>query len=908
MEKLFLVDAYAIIYRSYYAFIKNPRINSKGMNTSAVMGFLNTLNEILTKEKPAYMGVAFDRGKTFRHEIFPPYKAQREAQPEDISRSVPVIKEILSAMRIPCIEAPGFEADDVIGTLALKAGRKNLETYMLTPDKDYAQLVGENVYMYRPRHGGGYEKLDTAAVCEKYGVLSPSQVTDLLALMGDSADNFPGCPGVGQKTAVQLIGQFGSVEGMLSRTAEIKGKLREKVESNVESIRMAKLLATIRTDVPLELDLEGMRIKKADGEKLRELFTELEFRTLLSKFVGTGGKPVPEKPREPDLFTPLEEAGEKQKAVPVEGNLFDDVPSDAAPEAAGGDYTELRGEDEMRRVAGTFSSCESFSFSILASSNVAVSARITGLALCKEEGRAYYADLGQDAGEAARRLEIFRPLFENAEIRKIGHNLKYSVEVLRNHGITLAGGLSDTMIAHYLLQPELRHGLDFLAETVLRRRMGVSDYPECVRADLAFRLSGVLEEKLAEAGAMELYRNVEMPLVGVLADMEYSGVLLDTGALKETSVIFNRRMKDIEKEIFDIAGHELNLSSPRQIGELLFTQMRISDKPKKTKTGQYVTSEEELQKLAGKHPVVKKILDFRALKKLTGTYLDALPGLVNPRTGHIHTSFNQTVTATGRLSSSDPNLQNIPIRGEDGKEIRKCFVPEEGCEFFSADYSQIELRVMAHLSGDENMIAAFREGVDIHASTAAKVYKKDISGVTRDERTKAKRANFGIIYGITSWGLAERLQIDRKEARALIDGYFETFPKVGEYIERAKAEAREKGYAETLFHRRRYLPDINSANATVRGFAERNAVNAPIQGTAADIIKIAMVGIAGRFRREGLRSKMILQVHDELNFSVFPEEKSRVEEIVMEEMQNACALKVPLVADSGWGANWLEAH
>ncbi len=906
MNKLFLIDAYALIYRSYYAFIKSPRINSKGLNTSAIVGFLNTLNEVFTKEKPEYIAVAFDHGRTFRHEIYPPYKAQRQAQPEDITRSVPVIKEILAAFHIPCLQADGFEADDIIGTLAAKAGTGNIETYMLTSDKDYAQLTEDNIYMYRPRHGGGYDKFDGKAVCAKYEISSPRQIVDLLALMGDSADNFPGCPGVGQKTAVQLIRQFGSVEEMLSRTSEITGKLREKVESNVENIRMAKVLAAIRTDVPIELDLKEFERKKPDEAKLRGLFADLEFKTLGNKFLNSSEKPAKIKKTEPDLFAvpPVEETVSSS-----EGDLF-------ASETAENDGTEtvsceckiVNTETGMRRISEHFLSCKSFAFSLSTDSSVAVNARIEGIGLCAEKGKAYYIDFSGDKEQNARKIGVFRQLFESDEIMKAAHNIKYSIEVLRNYGIAVSGQLFDTMIAHYLLQPELRHGLDYVSETVLKRRFSSSVQPECERADIILQLYDQLQPQLAAANLDDLFRQVEMPLARVLADMEYNGVLIDSRTLRDTSLIFTERTGEIEREIFRLARHPFNVSSPRQVGDVLFGEMKIVDKPKKTKTGQFVTNEEELQKVAAKHEIVRKILDYRALKKLTGTYIDALPELVNPHTGHIHTSFNQTVTATGRLSSSDPNLQNIPIRGEDGREIRKCFVPEKGCLFFSADYSQIELRVMAHLSCDENMIEAFRERRDIHASTAAKVYKKPIEDVTRDERTKAKRTNFGIIYGITTWGLAERLFIDRQEAKALIDGFFETFPKVKGFMEEAKERARERGYAETIFHRRRYLPDINSANATVRGFSERNAVNAPIQGTAADIIKIAMVRIFEQFYKEGIRSRMILQVHDELNFSVFPEEKERVERIVLHEMENACSLRVPLVADCGWGDNWLEAH
>ncbi len=920
MEKLFLIDAYAIIYRSYYAFIKNPRINSKGFNTSAIMGFMNTLNEVLTKEKPTLLGVAFDHGKTFRHDFYPQYKAQREATPEDIKESVPVLKEILSALHIPCLQADGFEADDVIGTLALKAGGEGIETYMLTPDKDYGQLVRNNVRIFRPRHGGGYEILDETAVSEKYGVPTPLQVIDLLALMGDSADNFPGCPGVGPKTATQLINQFGDIENMLSRTSEIKGKLREKVENAVEDIKISKMLATIRTDVPIELNLEELRIKDADEEKLQTLFNELEFKSLADKFL----KNTKTKPKtvnlEPDLFGLFA----TEDAVGSEFSSFEGIKTTLH------DYQLIENEEEMHRICDFFLTFSTLSFDVETTSISPIDAELVGFSFAAEEKKAFYIAVPENRDDACRVVEIFRPILENEEITKVGQNIKYDIEVMKNYGIEVKGQLFDTMVAHYLLQPELKHNMDYMAETMLNyktihideligakgkgqksmRQLSPSDVYEyaCEDADITLRLYNKLRPQLAENNLEELFYQVEMPLIYVLAEMEHNGVLIDSQALRETSKIFTERMRETELEIYRLAGHQFNISSPRQVGDVLFGEMKIVDKPKKTKTGQFVTSEEELLKLASKHEIVQKILDYRGLRKLTSTYVDALPQLVNPRTGHIHTSFNQAVTATGRLSSSDPNLQNIPVRGEDGKEIRKCFIPEKNCLFFSADYSQIELRVMAHLSKDEAMIHAFENGLDVHASTAAKVYKKDISEVSRDERTKAKRANFGIIYGITQWGLAERLQIDRAEAKALMEGYFETFPRVKDYMEEAKELARQQGYVETFLHRRRYLPDITSANATVRGFAERNAINAPIQGSAADIIKIAMVKIWKRFQEEGIRSKMILQVHDELNFSVLPEEKERVGEIVIQEMQSAYKLSVPLVADSGWGENWLEAH
>lgn len=920
MSKLFLIDAYALIYRSYYAFIRAPRINSKGLNTSAVMGFCNTLNEVLNKEKPTHIGVAFDHGKTFRHDAFPEYKAQREETPEDIKLSVPIIKDVLAAMNIPILQVDGFEADDVIGTLATKAGAEGVETYMLTPDKDYGQLVRSNVYMYKPRHGGGYDIIGESEIEEKYGIPTPAQVIDLLALMGDSADNFPGCPGVGEKTAVKLINQFGNIDNMLNHTDELKGKMREKVENAVDDIRMSKFLATIRTDVPIELNLDELAVTSPDEKKLTELFTELEFKTLANKFLKKD-KPV-------------------QKEVKTQLDLFQEFApeSSEAPKNASFEsyktvshkYELIDNETDMRRICDFFLTKQKLSFDTETTSTDAISAELVGLSFAVEPFKAFYVPVPENREEAMKVLEIFRPVYESERILKVGQNVKYDLEVLANYGIELKGEMFDTMIAHYLLQPELRHNMDYMAEVYLnyqtihideligprgKNQKSMRDVPPAdvceyasEDADITLQLYNTLEPKLRESDLYPLFRDIEMPLVRVLAEMEMNGVLIDTNALKETSVAFTERMLELERKIYEEAGEEFNISSPRQVGDILFEKLKIVEKAKKTKTGQYVTSEEVLQQLKNKAPIVSNILAYRGLKKLLGTYVDALPKLINPRTGHIHTSFNQTVTATGRLSSSDPNLQNIPVRGEDGKDIRRCFIPEPGCLFFSADYSQIELRVMAHLSNDANMIEAFREGHDIHTATAAKIYKESLDSVTRDQRTKAKRANFGIIYGITMFGLAQNLDIERSEAKQLIDGYFATYPQVHEYMEQSKEMARKNGYAETFLHRRRYLPDINSHNATVRNFAERNAINAPIQGSAADIIKVAMVRIYSRFKRENIRSKMILQVHDELNFSVLPEEKDLVERIVIEEMQNAYALRVPLIADCGWGKNWLEAH
>lgn len=920
MAKLFLLDAYALIYRSYYAFLRTPRINSKGLNTSAIMGFCNTLNEVLTKEHPTHIGVAFDHGKTFRHEVFPAYKAQREETPEDIRQSVPIIKQILEAMRIPILQVDGFEADDVIGTVATRFGTDGIDTFMLTPDKDYGQLIGPRVFIFRPRHGGGYETLGEKEVESKYGIPTPAQVIDLLALMGDSADNFPGCPGVGEKTAAKLINQFGSIDNLLRHTDEIKGKLRDKIENAVEDIKMSKLLATIRTDVPLQLSLDELKVEQPDEVKLRRIFEELEFKTLANKLLNKSELKPKNVETQLDLFSVNTPRGQEElektnyethKTVPHEYKLIDN-------------------EEEMDRLCDFFMTKEFVSIDTETTSTDAIRAELVGLSFSVEENKAFYVPLPANREEALKYVRIFKPLYENDKILKIGQNIKYDYEVLNNYGVTLQGKMFDTMIAHYLIQPELHHNMDYMAETLLgyrtihieeligpkgkkqknMRDLSPTDICEYAAedADITLRLKHLLEPRLKELGLEELFWNIEMPLVRVLADMELNGVCLDTEALQETSRIFTDRMKQYEQEIYKEAGETFNIGSPKQVGDILFGKLQIMDKPKKTKTGQYVTSEEVLQSLEAKHPVVRNILNYRGMKKLLSTYIDALPKLINPRTGHIHTSFNQAQTATGRLSSSDPNLQNIPVRTDDGKEIRKCFIPEDGCLFFSADYSQIELRIMAHLSGDENMMEAFREGHDIHRATAAKIWHEDIDKVTDAQRKKAKQANFGIIYGITTYGLAQRMGIPNGEARELIQDYFHTFPKVKAYMEQAKETARAKGYAETLFHRRRYLPDINSRNATVRGFAERNAINAPIQGTEADIIKVAMVRIWKRFKEEGIRSKMILQVHDELNFSVYPEEREQVERIVIEEMQNACQLNVPLTADAGWGSNWLEAH
>ena len=921
MDKLFLLDAYALIYRSYYAFIKNPRINSKGLNTSAIMGFLNTLQEVLTKEQPTHIGVAFDpHGPTFRSEAYPAYKAQREATPEDIKLSVPIIKDLLKAWNIPILQVDGYEADDVIGTLATKAGAQGVKTFMLTPDKDYGQLVTDNVFIYRPRHGGGYETMGPDEVKQKYGIPSTASVIDLLALMGDSADNFPGCPGVGEKTAVKLINEFGTVEEMLARVDEIKGALKTKVETHVDDIKLSKFLATIKTDVPIELRMDELKVSEPNEAELGKLLEDLEFKSLANKILKKPEKMVKPANGQLDLFAEFASEGSSEH----EFSSFETLKS--VPHT----YKLVENEEEMRKICDFFRTNDFLVLDTETTSTSPIDAELVGLSFAIKEHEAFYVPIPANREEALRIINIFKPLYEDPKILKVGQNLKYDLEVLRNYDVRLDGPMWDTMIAHYLIQPELRHNMDYMAEVYLHyktvhideligprgknqrsmRDLSPTEVYEyaCEDADITLQLKNKLEPELKKHECEDLFYQIEMPLMPVLAEMEMNGVCLDTQSLAETSKQFTARMNEIEQRIYELAGQQFNIASPKQVGEILFDKLKIVEKAKKTKTGQYVTSEEVLQQLKNKHEIVADILEHRGLKKLIGTYIDALPKLINPRTGHIHTSFNQTITATGRLSSSDPNLQNIPIRGEDGKEIRKAFIPEPGQLFFSADYSQIELRVMAHLSNDENMIRVFQEGKDLHAATAANIYKKPIEEVTRDERTKSKRANFGIIYGITVFGLSERLDIPRDEAKMLIDGYFETFPQVYDYMEQSKEVARKQGYVTTLFGRRRYLPDINSANATVRGFAERNAINAPIQGTAADIIKVAMIHIFQRFKIENIKSKMILQVHDELNFSVLPEEKEKVEQIVLEEMQNAFQMKVPLVADSGFGDNWLEAH
>ena len=945
-NKLFLLDAYALIYRAYYAFIKNPRINSKGFNTSAILGFVNTLEEVLKKENPTHIGVAFDpAGPTFRHEAFEQYKAQREETPEAIRLSVPIIKDIIRAYRIPILEVAGYEADDVIGTLATEAGRQGITTYMMTPDKDYGQLVSDKVFMYRPKHTGGFEVMGVEEVKAKFDIQSPTQVIDMLGLMGDSSDNIPGCPGVGEKTAQKLVSEFGSIENLLEHTDQLKGALKTKVETNREMITFSKFLATIKIDVPIQLEMDALVREEADENSLRSIFEELEFRTLIDRVLkkdisgngitsATGSKVATGKSAPSPLPLFPEEGGGMQ------GDLFANFTPDEPGEAKKSNLETLESltynyqlidtEEKRSELLQNLLTKEIFSLDTETTGTDPITAELVGMSFSYAENQAFYVPVPADRTEAQKIVNEFRPAFEKEGALKVGQNIKYDMLVLGNYGTEVRGPLFDTMVAHYVLQPELRHNMDYLAEIYLhyqtihieeligpkgKGQKNMRDLsPEaiykyaCEDADVTLKLKNILEQELKTNDAEKLFYEIEMPLVPVLAYIERNGVRVDTEALKQTSEHFTARMNQIEEEVHQLAGTDFNIASPKQVGEVLFDKLRIVEKAKKTKTGQYVTSEEVLESLRGKHEIVGKILEHRGLKKLLGTYIDALPLLINKETGKIHTSFNQTVTATGRLSSSNPNLQNIPIRNEDGKEIRKAFIPDDGCEFFSADYSQIELRIMAHLSGDANMIEAFKEGDDIHAATAAKVYKISIDKVTREQRSKAKTANFGIIYGISVFGLAERMNVDRKEAKELIDGYFETYPQIKEYMDKSIDLARRQGYIETIFGRKRYLPDINSRNSVVRGYAERNAINAPIQGSAADIIKAAMVRIYQRFQSENIKSKMILQVHDELNFSVLPEEKEKVQKIVIEEMENAYHMQVPLRADCGWGSNWLEAH
>ena len=933
--KLLLIDAYALIYRSYYAFIKNPRINSKGMNTSAIFGFVNTLEDVMRRVDPTHVAVGFDpSGPTFRHEAYEQYKAQREETPEVIRQSVPIIRDIINAYNIPVLEVPRFEADDVIGTISKLAEQEGFDVYMMTPDKDYGQLVSEHIFQYRPKFGGDYETLGVPEVLEKYGLASVCQMTDLLGLMGDVSDNIPGCPGVGEKTAQKLLTEFGSVENLLANTDKLKGSLKTKIEENADNIRFSKFLATIVTDVPIQFDAESCIREKPNENRLAEIYTELEFRNFLTK-LGIGSQPEKKSPLTQKPNAQLSLFGENVS----EKSIFPAVGMDSPENSILKELTMIEhtyhlvdNEEKIAELVHVLENLPSVAFDTETDGVDPISAKLVGMSFAVKEFEAWYVPVPESMEDAKKIVSCFAGILQNKKIEKIGQNIKFDMLVLRKYDICVRGPLFDTMIAHYLINPELRHGMDYLAETYLKykpvpiesligpkgknqlsmRDIAVEKVAEYAAedADVTLRLRNYFEPKLKENAVESLFYDIEMPLVYVLAEMEFTGVKIDPEALKQYSVILTGRLEALEREIYAYAGMEFNINSTKQVGEILFEQMKITeDKVKKTKTGGYSTSEDTLEKLRQKHPIIGKLLDYRGVKKLLSTYVDALPQLINPLTGRIHTSFNQTVTSTGRLSSTNPNLQNIPVRDEMGREIRKAFIADnDDCIFFSADYSQIELRVMAHISGDQNMIDAFNSGADIHTATAAKIYGVSDENVTSEMRRKAKTANFGIIYGISVFGLAERLMISRGEAKELIDGYFETYSRVHEYMDECIRYAREKGYVETLYHRRRYLPDIHSNNAVVRGYAERNAINAPIQGSAADIIKVAMVRIYNRMEAEGLRSKMILQVHDELNFNVYRDEQEQVRKIVLEEMEGVIKLQVPLIADCGEGRNWFEAH
>ncbi len=923
--KLFLLDAYALIYRSYYAFIKSPRINSKGQNTSAIFGFVNTLEELLKKENPTHIAVAFDPpGKTFRHEAYEAYKAQREATPEDIKFAVPYIKNIIEAYNIKLVEVAGYEADDVIGTLSKLAEKENFDVFMMTPDKDYGQLTSNKIQIYKPKYGdSGFEILNDEGVTNKYGLSSPMQMIDYLGLMGDASDNIPGCPGVGPKTAQKLLSDYHSIEGIYEHISEMRGSVKTKLEENKEQVLFSKFLATIKTDVPIEFKAEEFLKEEINEEKLRAIFEELEFRTLLQRILSTeksSEKQAKNDPLQTNLFAEFEASSTDEK---IYSNLSD---LKATPHT----YYLIENEKEIEELIAKIRDRKFYSFDTETTGIDPLISNLVGMSFSLTKNEAYYVPAPNDFEAAKELVTKFKDILESDEIVKIGQNIKYDMLVLRKYGVILDGPIFDTMIAHYLLNPELRHNMDYLAETYLKyqtihideligpkgknqKNMSqlqpaqIVDYA-AEDADVTLQLKEIFEKEIESNQLSQLLYEIELPLLKVLCEMEANGVRVDKNALKESSIVLTNKLQEVEKEIIELAGYEFNINSSRQVGEILFERLKVIEKAKKTKTGQYTTSEETLEGIKDKHPIISKILQYRGLKKLLSTYIDALPELINPETGKIHTSFNQATTATGRLSSTNPNLQNIPIRDEEGREIRRAFIPDEGCTFLSVDYSQIELRIMAHLSQDPSMIEAFVEDQDIHAATAAKIYKIGINEVSKDMRRKAKTANFGIIYGISVFGLADRLTIPRSEAKELIDGYFATYPQVKKYMEESIQIAKNQGYVETIFGRKRFLPDINSKNAIVRGYAERNAINAPIQGSAADIIKVAMVNIAKRFKNESIRSKMILQVHDELNFSVFNEELSHVEQVVKEEMENAIQLLVPLKVETGTGKNWLEAH
>ena len=930
-NKLFLLDAYALIYRAYYALINAPRMTSKGFSTSAIYGFVNTLQDVLKRENPSHIAVCFDPpGPTFRHEAFEGYKAERPPTPEDIRLSIPYIKRILEAYRIPVIEVMGYEADDVIGTLAKMAQAKGFTCYMMTPDKDFGQVVDERIFQYKPgKQGADFEVLGVKEICETYGFDTPLQVIDYLALMGDKVDNIPGCPGVGKVTAQKLIKQFGSVEGLLEHVDELKGAMKTKVEENVEQIRFSKFLATIKTDVPLDFDEQSLKRETPDFTALYNVFNELEFRTLITRIIGSD-------------FTPKAVVEPEVKADSVQASLFgNDEPQEeeVIPEIKVASiatephrYDIIDNPALVEKLASKLSSVKEYGVCVITSGKDNIDQRVIGIGFSAMKSVAAYIPIPEDTEKRKELISSMKSIFVNNLSTIVSADIKRDMLALANDGIEIARPYFDTTVAHYLVQPENSHDVERLASSLLgyecipyeslleskgkgKGKCVITDVPiellkdyACEQADMVLRLKSALSEQIQTLGMENLLHDVEFPLVEVLADMEKTGVKLNETVLNDYKLVLSEQLQHLEKEIYTLAGTEFNISSPVQVGEVLFERLKIDEKVKKTKSGRYSTSEDVLQSLKGKNPIVEKILNVRGLRKLLSTYVEALPQLINSRTGRIHTTYNQAVTATGRLSSTNPNMQNIPVRSDEGREIRKAFIPAEGNVFFSADYSQIELRLVADLSGDETMIKAFNEGADIHTLTASRIYHESLEEVTSEQRRRAKTANFGIIYGISVFGLAQRLEIPRAEAKMLIDGYFSMFPKVREYMDSAIEKARKDGYVTTLLGRRRMLPDINSRNPVVRGFSERNAINAPIQGGAADIIKIAMVRIFERFKTEGIKSKMIMQVHDELNFDVVPEELERVQTIVLDEMKNAYRGRVAMIPSSGSAVNWLEAH
>ena len=914
-NRLVLIDAYPIIFGSYYALMNKPMKNSKGENTSIVYGFVNKLEMILKDYSPSHIAVVFDSAaKTFRHEMYPEYKAQRQATPEEIHASVPLIKKIVDAYNIPQFAIDGYEADDIVGTLAKRGAAEGLEVFMVTPDKDYAQLVDDNIKMLRITHGNGLELMDKKMVCEKWGIDDPSKIIDLLALMGDASDNIPGCKGVGEKTAVKLLQEFGSVESVIENSESIKGALKTKVQESTEMIKFSKILVTICTDVPIETPISDLAIKEKKVDEMLKIFNDLELKSFITKYT--------------------------QKSAPVQLSLFDNFSTITQAEekysslseltSVSHDYKLIENQEDISQFLAKISTQDFFCFDTETTSTDVFSADLVGMSFCWKKNEAFFVLLPENRDEAQKIVDQFKPLFENDKIFKIGQNLKFDVLMLKQYGVEVKGELFDTMIAHYLIQPELRHGMDALAEQYLKYKTvtyeelttengkknlplrsvdknRLADYA-AEDADITFQLYEIFKEELVKNNLDKLFKTIEMPLMHVLCEMENAGVTIDGKSLKESSVKMTAEMDNIANEIYSLAGHSFNISSPKQVGEVIYNELNLVEKVKKTKGGQMSTSEDVLISLKSKHPIIEKILDYRGVKKLLSTYIDALPEIVNSHTGKIHTSFNQTVTSTGRLSSSNPNLQNIPVRDNMGREIRRCFVASDDCVFLSADYSQIELRVMAHVSEDEGLISSFLSGFDFHQDTASKIFKVPTEEVTKEMRSKAKTANFGILYGISAFGLAERLSISRDEAKQMIESYFEAFPKVYDFLEKTKMFAHEHEYVETLFGRRRFIQDINSRNGSLRQNAERNAINAPIQGTAADIIKMAMINIQREIESRGLKSRMIIQVHDELNFNVLKSEEDIMREIVKSEMENVFKMKVPLKVELSVASNWLDAH